>query len=498
MLLPSGLVVDGTNGTGTLPVTIVSSVNPADASLPFELVAKVVSPAAQLFYNWTDSLGGSNTASTWELDVDVPGNLTVTLHVTSLLGDAGTATLMVLIRPALSVTLSSPLTQVDAGVPAPLFIDLAGGTPPLTVNWVPSGGGPGGNASWPTDGNYSEDVNFLAPGPGWIAVRATDALGESTVADELVTEVVPSGSIALATNGSVGEVGWPLGIAVALEVGAPPFHWSLASSLPLTSGEIPFGIFPSDGTFRWNVSFAFSGLAILNLTAFDAVGALLTATTAVEVEPPLSVQVTSPGLQPSTPFEVSANLSGGLAPYTYQVRLSDGEACNGTLASPGSVSAIFDPSPDENYSVEVRVTDELGQTSTSTEFVRVAGPSAQASDPPRSELPVYGGIVVLALVVVLAGLYAYLRLRRGPGSLSPPDRSALPAVRDLMKRSQIIDRETLLLLCEEAGESADAAQAALKVLIATGEVSTEPGSSNDEVLRWKGMDPLGAPDEDPR
>ena len=45
-----------------------------------------------------------------------------------------------------------------------------------------------------------------------------------------------------------------------------------------------------------------------------------------------------------------------------------------------------------------------------------------------------------------------------------------------MERSQILDRETLPgLLGEEAGEATDAVEAALRTLIRTGEVTTQPG-----------------------
>jgi len=496
-LLSTGLLVAGAGGTGTIPVSIVSSANPADAALPFELVAKAVSAEVPVFYNWTDSLGGSNDASTWDLDVEVPGNLTVTLDVSDASGDRGEATLTILVRPSPSVTVSSPLTQVDAGVPAPFFIDVVGGVPPLRANWTPSGGGPDGNASWPTDGNYSEEVNFSEPGSGWILVRIVDALGDPATADELVTEVVGPGSITLATNGSIGEVGWPLELAVDVDQGAPPFRWSIASSLPITDNAEPLGVFPSDGMYRWNISFDISGVAVLNLTSIDAVGTFLTATTDVAVESPLSVHVTSPSLETATPFEVSANVSGGFAPYAYQFRLSDGEGSNGTLTSAGLVSTTFGPPPDGNYSVEVRVTDDLGRTSITTEFFRVGESTAPATDPPDSDLSICGGIVVLTVIALLATLYAYRRFVRTPAARTSPENSALPTVRQLMKQSQIIDRETLLLLCEEAGESPDAAQTALQVLIRTGEVSTEPGPPNDEVLRWKGTGPRETSGEDP-
>jgi hypothetical protein len=492
-LLPAGILVAGSRGAETFPVSIVASANPADAGLPFELVATVVAPNPLLVYNWTNSLGESSSGSSWELTDDVPGNLSITLEVTDLLGGNGAATLTVALQPPPSLNLSSPLAQVDAGVPAPFFIHIRGGVPPFTVNWTPTAGGPSGNASWPLDGNYSEEVNFSVPGPGWVAARAVDSLGDPASTGQVITEVEPRGSISFAANGSVTEVGRPLTIAAAVEEGAPPFHWSLYSSLPL-SDTSTFGLFPTDGTFQWNVSFAFPGVAFLNLTAIDATGAFLVATTAVLVEPSLSVELTSPNVQPISPFEVDANLSGGLAPYSYAFQLSDGEEYTATLASPGPVSATFDPTPGGNYSLVIRITDALGQTRSAAELVRVVGARLPAPDPPASnrttgtDTPLDTGILILIVIVLVTGVYAFYRYRRVPRPRALPENSALTSVRQLMQQSQIIDRETLLLLCEEAGESAEAAQAAVQTLIRTGEVRTEPGPANDEVLRWNPAD----------
>jgi hypothetical protein len=497
-LLPSGLLVAGTTGTGVIQVRIASSANPVDAALPFELTSDVVSPVSEIFYNWTDSLGGTNHDPTWELDVDVPGNLTVVLQVTTGTGYQGAASLTLQVVPSPSVSLSSPLAYIDAGVPAPLFVHVAGGVPPLAAVWTPDGGGSSGATSWPIDGNYSEEVNFSYPGPGWVHIRVVDALGVVATDDQIVTEVEPLGSFGLASNGSVGEVGWPLGIAVVAEGGAPPFRWFLSSSLPFTGGEGSVGDFASDGTYRWNLSFAFSGVALLNLTMIDAVGELAVASTLVTVEPPLSIDLTGPGQETSTRFDVVANVSGGLAPYHYELRLSDGERFNGTLDSAGFFSTAFDPGRNGNYSVEVRVTDSLGQTSVSTATLRVNSSVTPAADPPTSNLSPYaGGAILTGICLLAAALYLYHRFRRTPGVPPTPENSALPAVRQLMQQSQIIDRDTLLLLCEEAGESSEAAQAALKTLVRTGEVTCEPGPAHDEVLRWKGFDPTATPTEDP-
>ena len=495
-LLPTGLVLGGAAGTPTIPVSITSSADPADAGLPFELVAIVPGSVGQYFFNWTDSQGGSSSAPTWEVDIDVPGNLTVTLAVWDPAGDRGAASLTIPIHPALSLTVGSPLSQVDAGVPVPFFIDVMGGVPPITASWVSSDGGSNGSAGWPADGNYSEEADFSPVGPAWILVRAVDALGDPTSTAELVAEVVPPGAAAFATNGTFGEVGWPLGVVAVVEDGAPPFHWSLASSLPLADGAGPFGAFPSDGRYGWSLRFATPGTAFLNLTLVDGLGAVSTSATVVTVEPPLSVNVTSPGLIPSTPFDITANVAGGLPPYVYQFRLSDGEGFNGTLVSPGAVATVFDPPSVGNYTVDIRVVDELGQTWFSSELLRTSGAVSPTSFSPGGDATTVAGVLTLTVAGALAALYLYHRFRKRLAAPRPVAESALRSVRQLMERSQIIDRETLVLLGEEAGDSADAVQTALQTLIRTGEVTSEPGPGDDEVLRWKATEGPGEPSED--
>lgn len=469
----------------TLPVSITSSTDPADAGVPFVLTANVPGPVGGYFYNWTDSRGGSNAAPTWTLDLGTSGNLTVTLVVLDPAGDRGTATSSISVVAAPTVTVSSPLTQVEVDIPIPFTIDVTGGVPPLTASWVSSDGGSNGSLGGPTDGNYSAEVEFTSPGPAWVLVRVIDVLGASSSTAELLTEVVPGGSVGLDTRESVAEVGWPTQALVDVENGAPPFRWSLSSSVPLAGGPNPFGVFPSDGLYGWNLTFASVGTANLSLTLVDALGAVTLAALALMVEPALSVNVTLPDERSAAPFEIDADVSGGVPPYAYQIELSDGQEANGTLVAPGMIAAAFDGPPSGNYSLEVRVTDQLGQSWGSTQDLRFAGNPSPASPPTEIGVSNEGATIALIGVTLIAGLYLYRRFGRPVPPVPSREPLALAAVRRLMKQSQVIDHDTLVLLGEEGGESAEAVETALRALIRAGEVTTEPGPTNDEVLRWR-------------
>jgi hypothetical protein len=494
-LFPSGFLTGGVTGAAAIPVSITSSADPADAGLPFTLTANVPGPVGEYFYNWTDSLGDSDAAPTWDVLVHAAGTLSVTLIVTDPAGDRGVATLSIVVVPAPTLTLSAPYSQVDVAVPTPFFLQIGGGVPPYTASWTASSGGANGSAGWTADGNHTAEVTFSQPGPAWILARVVDALGDSSGTAELVTEVVPSGSIMFAPRGPMGEVAWPMGAVVVIENGAPPFRWSLSSSLSIASGVSPFGVFPSDGTYQWNLSFASPGTEYLNLTTVDALGAVDSASTQVTVEPPLSANLTLPGGGAGTAISLDAVISGGLPPYAYQFQLSEGATTNGSLVAAGTATATFDSLSAGGYSVELRVRDALGQTWVSTQEFNVMGGAPPLTEGGSGDLSLDGGLLGVLLAILVAGFYTYRRLRKGSGAPPPTGASALPTVRQLMEQSQVIDRETLLLLAEEAGESTSSVESALRVLIHSGEVTSESGSGPDEVLRWTSVGPTPATPE---
>lgn len=491
VLLPAAILVAsvgavaGAAGSASVYVSIWSSADPVEVGIDFELKVVTAPTDQSLLYNWSDSLGGTSAASTWQLAVNVPGNLTVQVVVSDLLGVVGQANLTIGVRPHLSVGVGSAFPQVDAGVATSFFINVSGGVGPYLSEWLPADGGPNGSAQWLTEGKYFEPVTFWTPGPGWVVVRVADTLGGFESLDQQVAEVVPPGTFEIATNGSVAEAGWPLGVAAAVEAGTPPFQWTLTSSVPFAGGSESFGEFAADGMYRWNVSFAWAGTAILNLTVVDATGALQAVSTTVSVEPPLAVVLPSPGLGSADSLTASVNVSGGLAPYTCVFHLSDGEQSVVPIAGAGSASTGFSPGAPGTYTVEIQVMDALGRSTESTESVRIAGATGPVAGAVASGTPIAAVVGGVAALLLLGGAVLWFRSRSRGRPPSADEASALPAVRQLMRQSQIIDRETLLSLGEEAGESPEAVQAAIDTLIRTGEVRTETGPTHEEVLHWR-------------
>ncbi len=477
----------------TLDVVIHASADPADVGHPFEVSAILQVPSVVPYvFRWIDSEGATGSGPTWTLVAQLPGLLGVTLQVETSEGTVGTATASVRVVPPPSVSVAFPYGQVELDVPVPFYLDLQGGVSPFVGTWNASGEGVSGNFTAYQDGEYSERVEFASTGPASIVVRVSDALGVNATAVGATFTVVPGTTVQMLPASSVGEVGTPILLNVLVAYGTPPFRWTLSSSLPLSPGTTSVGAFPADGIFARNLTFLQPGTLTLNLSLLDGLGVVDNTSATLTILPPLGVNITDGGMVSGDAIEVRIGVSGGLPPYIYRATLSDGEETNGSLSGPGALVQVFDPPEPGLYVEHVEVTDALGVTVTLSRQVLIE----PAPDPPASATVSSAAVGVGALTLLLAigaGLFLLKWRRRGKPPLeSAPGHSGLPTVRSILEREHVIDRETLLLLCEEAGESAESVSVALRALLRAGSVVSEAGPGSDEILRWQGAEPPGA------
>ncbi len=472
--------------SGGLDVGIHVSANPDDVGYPLELSAFVEGPAPVPFVCiWTDNVGTGHTGPTWTFTPEAPGLLDVTLRVEMPSGTDEGAAVSIQIVPPPSLAATMAFGQVEENTPVPWFLHVEGGVPPLNVTWNATDGGGAGSFVASQDGNYSEVLDFGSPGPAYVEAHVVDSLGAVFSVDLPPVTVVPPGLVRLMPASLVAEVGYPTATTVLVAAGTPPFRWTLSSTLPLRPGTASSGAFPSDGLYSWNLTFLQAGAATLNLSLLDGLGVPDNATTVVTVVPPLGVNVTDGPAGPGDAFEVMLGVAGGVPPYAYRMTLSDGEEANGSLSVPTILREAFEPSAPGVYVEHIDVTDALGASWTATQQVlvdRTPDPSSGSSETSAA------GVVALCVLVAIAGTLALFRWRHhrraAPDSARAP--SALPTVRSILEREQVLDRETLLLLGEEAGESSDAVSTALQTLLQTGLVTEEAGPGSDQVLRWRG------------
>ncbi len=480
------------NAAGLPPgASIVSSADPVDAGLPFTVSARLWGGVGPYNDTWSDSDGETGWGSSWRIDALSPGNLTVYLRITDGDGLLATANrvLSVLRYPAVNLTTAS--TRGDVGLPLSVAITISGGLPPYTVNWSTPGTPAGANSTWGAPGTRSETVVYPRFGPAWFSVGVADALGAVVNRSAVVAEIVPGPSLTVSVTPPVTEVGSPVELRAIAQNGAIPLVWTVASSLPTLNATQGSGLLLADGEIWWNATFAVPGSALLNLTTFDAVGAMAIANASVDVLPPVGVNLTVPATAPGVgvTFAVRADIRGGAPPYAYRLELSDGELTSGNLSGPGLVPWWLAASQPGVYTLSVRITDGLGRTVTAESTVRIGGAVPTPAGPP-SLLSIGVGVAVLGGLLAAGVLYF---LRRRTGARRRPDRgegsNAFPVLRRLAQDSELLDRETLLLLAEEEGFSPGQATEALSRLVRAGYVTIESGPGDEPTVRW-----IGSPD----
>lgn len=289
----------------------------------------------------------------------------------------------------------------------------------------------------------------------------------------------------------VTEVGSPVELRAIAQNGAIPLVWTVASSLPTLNATQGSGLLLADGEIWWNATFAVPGSALLNVTTFDAVGAIASADTSVDVLLPVGVNLTVPTTAQGVgaTFAVRADIRGGAPPYAFRFALSDGELTSGNLSGPGLVPWWLTPPQPGVYTLSIRITDGLGRSVTAESSVRVGGAVSTPAGA-SSLLSIGTAVALLGGLLGVGGLYL---LRRRAGARRRPDpgegSNAFPVLRRLAQDSEVLDRETLLLLAEEEGISPGQATEALGRLARAGYVILESGPGDEPTVRW-----IGSPD----
>ncbi|HYA10259.1 MAG TPA: putative Ig domain-containing protein, partial [Thermoplasmata archaeon] len=234
---------------------------------------------------WTLYLGGANLTSsvlyrTYDFVAGAAGSYTFYLNATDAVGIASSATVTVVVVPALVATLSAspPVTQVGAG--CVIALGFTGGVAP--IGWTLWIGGTNITADV-TGGSYS----FLPTAAGTYVffLNATDAVGSTSGATVIVT-VEPALVASLSADRGSIDVGQSLTLTLGGSDGVPPYAWTLemngsSANLSGVAGE----------TYRFTPSGPGTYTFYLNVT--DRVGSTSSATVVVTVEPALAVGTVS-------------------------------------------------------------------------------------------------------------------------------------------------------------------------------------------------------------
>jgi PKD repeat protein len=281
------------------------------------------------------------------------------LTVTDGANDSATASVAVVVSPALSASsAATPLT----------------GTAPVAVGF--SGSAVGGNApydyAWTFgDGSSSSSQNpshtFAGPGTFTANLTITDANGVSAAAAPLSVTVSPGPLVASATS--------------SRSLGDAPVATTLTGSA--TGGVAPY-------TYAWNLgdgtssaasqaahSYGSAGTYTATLTVTDSRGVSSQSTTHISVYPALNVSTSASPTTGKAPLHVhfTVSASGGLSPYTFSWTFGDGAAGAGSTTTHAYAVGTYHPT--------LTIHDAAGGTWTGpVGTIQAAGQSGQPASNP--------------------------------------------------------------------------------------------------------------------
>jgi PKD repeat protein len=302
------------------------------------------------------------------------------------------------IVPGPLAKLSTAPALGETGFPVSFAANVTSGVPPYSYSWTFGDGG------YSTASSPSHD--YTLPGTYTANLTVTDRGGGYV---EVGTHVqVMSGVVARATaNVTATDAGLPIGFAGSAVGGTGPYGpyvWNFGGGSTVQGATAVH-------------TFSIAGSFVVGLNVTDNFGFEATADLPVLVNPDLALGPLGSG--PSNPVPgqaigLTVVPSGGTAPLTYNWTFGDGST--GTGASPSHVYFSVG-----TYSVQLVVTDAMGEKATERGVVTVSNASANVefawTSGPGLFLLLGGGVAILLLAGVMVVLRRRARSRRAGATL---------------------------------------------------------------------------------
>ncbi len=459
----------------------------ADVGVAIPLNVSVVGGLPPYSVEWSDSLGGVSLGPNWSLQLGSPSIVGVSARVLDSDGSVYLASRVVTVVSGPSANVSSPVAGGDPGVPFPLVVRLAGGVPPYSVAWSVTPNGSSGSETVETASEFTTSVTADAPGAAWATVTVTDADGEVGTTTARVTDIAPAPSLILTGSAGAAEAGRGVTVSGLWSGGVEPVVWTVAASLPVVDGSAPVGTLGAPGPLAWSGTFAAAGNATVVVEATDADGVTILRTLSLEVYPALTVGLAlgAASVAPANPIPASAEVSGGLAPYTVTFAVTGGGATSGNLSAAGPAVATLSTGTAGFAIVSVSVRDALGVVAIARSTILVsaaAAGNATTATPPAAAPSWVAWPVALLTIGGAAAILLWPRLRRRRSPAPAPN--SLGVVRKLLEDGTPLDRETLVYLAEEEGSPPDRTRAAVESWERAGRVRVDPSDEGAELLTW--------------
>ena len=386
---PSVTVTDADQETtmvSVLSTLVVASTLTASISAPshgdvgqtVDIVGTVSGGMPPYQYAWSDSAGDSSLSpDSWALPLGHAGTLTIDLTVTDNLGKMVSAPVAtIVVSPSPQLSLSSDVSKVDVGTPFPLVLTITGGSAPYQLSWADPAEAASYSSSESVPGAYSTPYSFATPGSIVIQATLTDAEGESSSVDELLGTVEPVPTIELTLSPGSPTVGDPIYLTATVAEGVAPYDYSFSFSGPVNSTSPLSGTLGTPGAITWVGALPSTLPVVATVQVSDTSGGSGRATMVFGAADPLQATLSLAPVRGEVGRPVTADLviEGGVAPYSYALSGSDGEAATGTLPAPGASAIPLVPLVAGNLTFSVQVSDTDGRSTIASAQLPVRAP----------------------------------------------------------------------------------------------------------------------------
>jgi PKD repeat protein len=260
---------------------------------------------------------------------------------------------------------------------------IIGGVSPVSCSWTFGDGSSGTGCS--TSYIYAAAGMFVATVNAIDGLNVTSTYSVTLVVDLAVTVVV---------SPSPTEIGVPVTFTATPKGGVSPytFSWSFSDGTS-QAGSITTHTFTSPKLYT------------VRLTVTDANGNLGSAVRQVQVQPALTVTISSDSAGGTAPTIVhfNATASWGVGPYVFSWNFGDGQKAKG----PSQAHNYTTPN---SYTAQVTVTDSIGITTSGSLTVTVTAQPPNLTTQPPNNVATTGPIPIDALVYGIGGLIVILIL----------------------------------------------------------------------------------------